>query len=128
MGAGRFWMHRRLVVIGLVVGAALPASASAAETPFGHQCTTQADGTRFCPTTDAGPGQTVDGVASFDGVPLDVDVTLPAQPKHGPYPTIVMLHGYGGAKTDFESTDPAGAGSNTYHYNNDYFARQGYAV
>jgi fermentation-respiration switch protein FrsA (DUF1100 family) len=121
-------MRRMLVVVGLVLGIVLPASAYAAETPFGHQCTAQPDGTRFCPTTDAGPGQTVDGVASFDGVPLDVDVTLPAQPKHGPYPTIVMLHGYGGSKTDFESNDPAGAGPNTYHYNNDYFARQGYGV
>jgi fermentation-respiration switch protein FrsA (DUF1100 family) len=67
-------------------------------------------------------------VPSFDGVPLDVDVTLPPAGTAGPYPTIVMLHGYGGEKTDFESTDPAGDGSVTFHYNNDYFARQGYAV
>src|SRR5207248_10107030 len=39
-----------------------------------------------------------------------------------------MLHGYGGDKTDFESTDPNGSDPNTYHYNNDFFARQGYAV
>ena len=104
-------------------------AAAASATPFGHACTTRSDGTRFCPTTDAGPGQTVDGVPSFDGVPLDVDVTLPpASAGSPPYPTIVMLHGWGGSKADFESTDPNGDGSNTYHYNNDYFARQGYAV
>jgi fermentation-respiration switch protein FrsA (DUF1100 family) len=121
-----------LFVFGLFVAGLIPAAtADAAPTaPFGHPCSVQSDGTRFCPTTDGGPGQTVDGVPSFDGVPLDVDVTLPATAKkgHGPYPTIVMLHGYGGDKTDFESSDPNGDGSNTYHYNNDFFARQGYAV
>ena len=108
--------------------AASPAAAAPPK-PFGHACTTRSDGTRLCPTTDAGAGQTVDGVPSFDGVPLDVDVTLPpASAKGPPYPTIVMLHGWGGDKTDFESSDPSGDGSNTYDYNNDYFARQGYAV
>jgi fermentation-respiration switch protein FrsA (DUF1100 family) len=115
-----------LVVLGLVLP--LPGASGAVPSPFGHPCVTRADGTRFCPTTDAGAGQTVDGVPSFDGVPLDVDVTLPPGASSGPFPTIVMLHGYGGEKTDFETTDPAGDGSNTFHYNNDYFARQGYAV
>jgi len=103
------------------------AAGAAAPAPFGHQCSARADGTRFCPTTDGGAGETLDGVPSFDGVPLDVDVTLPAKGS-GPFPTIVMLHGYGGEKTDFESTDPEGDGSSTFHYNNDWFARQGYAV
>jgi fermentation-respiration switch protein FrsA (DUF1100 family) len=67
-------------------------------------------------------------VPSFDGVPLDVDVTLPPSRVRPPYPTIVMLHGYGGEKTDFEASDPAGDGSTTFHYNNAWFARQGYAV
>ncbi|HET9720368.1 MAG TPA: CocE/NonD family hydrolase [Solirubrobacteraceae bacterium] len=108
---------------------ALPAVAQADPAPFGHACVTQADGTRFCPTTEAGPGRTVNGVPSFDGVPLDVDVTLPpASDGNGPFPTIVMLHGWGSDKTDFESSTPQGDGSITYHYNNDYFAQQGYAV
>jgi fermentation-respiration switch protein FrsA (DUF1100 family) len=113
----------------LLAPASASPAAAARPTPFGHACTTRSDGTRFCPTTDAGPGQTVDGVPSFDGVPFDVDVTLPPTSAGGPpYPTIVMLHGWGGSKTDFESTDPNGNGSTTDHYNNDYFARQGYAV
>jgi len=123
------------VAIGLsvlsVIGLALPSSVAAGPgppAPFGHSCTTQPDGTRFCPTTDGASGETVDGVPSFDGAPLDVDVTLPPQGTRGPYPTIAMLHGYGGEKTDFESSDPAGDGSNTYHYNNDYFAQRGFAV
>jgi fermentation-respiration switch protein FrsA (DUF1100 family) len=117
-----------LVSIGLFLGLAVfPTAAVAVQAPFGHPCSTRPDGTRFCPTTDGAAGETVDGVPSFDGVPLDVDVTLPAG-KNGPYPTIVMLHGYGGEKTDFESSVPEGDGSTTYDYNNDYFARQGYAV
>jgi hypothetical protein len=124
-------MRRLLILVGLsAIGLAmpLPVAAAPAQAPFGHSCTTQPDSTRFCPTTEGAAGQTLDGVPSFDGVPLDVDVTLPRQGLRGPYPTIVMLHGYGGDKTDFESGDPEGDGSNTYHYNNDWFARRGYAV
>ena len=125
-------LRRLLIAAGVAAASLAQPSTGFAEngpTPFGHACQTQSDGTRFCPTTEGGPGRTVDGVPSFDGVPLDVDVTLPAK-KVGkaPYPTIVMLHGWGGDKTDFESSDPNGDGSNTYRYNNDYFARQGYAV
>jgi predicted acyl esterase len=83
--------------------------------PFGHACNLQ-DGVRFCPTVDS-----AHRVATFDGVPLDADVTLP-RTGNGPFPTIVMMHGWGGSKTDFESTSPAG------HYNNNFYARQGYAV
>ena len=122
-------MRRFLLLMGLfALSLVAPSSAAVAQTPFGHQCMVQSDGVRFCPTTDGSAGQTLDGVPSFDGVPLDVDVTLPPNDRPGPYPTIVMLHGYGGEKTDFESSDPNGDGSVTYHYNNDYFARQGYAV
>jgi predicted acyl esterase len=98
------------VVLGLTGTAA-----AAPPQPFGHPCTLQ-NGVRFCPTADS-----AHRVPSFDGVPLDVDVTLPATGQ-GPFPTIVMLHGWGGNKTSFESSSPAG------HYNNVYFARQGYAV
>jgi predicted acyl esterase len=70
----------------------------------------------FCPTmTD------VQRVPSFDGVPLDVDVTLPAS-GDGPFPTIVMMHGYGGDKTSFEGIGKANG------YNNVTYAQQGYAV
>jgi pimeloyl-ACP methyl ester carboxylesterase len=107
----------------------LASAAGAAEpAPFGHPCLVR-DGVRFCPTSGLGAR-----VPSFDGVPLDVDVTLP-ETGSGPFPTIVMLHGFGGSKTDFESTTPegpapdaAGGGSEIYHYNNDFYARRGYLV
>jgi predicted acyl esterase len=121
---------RTLAGVMAVFGAmAVPSVATAAPAPFGHACTTKADGVRYCPTTEGGAGQTVDGVPTFDGVPLDVDVTLPpASAGDGPFPTIAMLHGYGGSKSDFESDTPDGSGPNTYHYNNDFYARAGYAV
>ena len=60
-------------------------------------------------------------------MPLDVDVTLPASGS-GPFPTIVMLHGWGGSKTAFESSSPAGDGNETFDYNNVYYAQHGFAV
>jgi pimeloyl-ACP methyl ester carboxylesterase len=114
------------VALWALVGAA-PAGASASA-PFGHACIPE-NGIRFCPTPDL-----ASRVPSFDGVPLDVDVTLPEGGK-APYPTIVMLHGFGGSKTDFETTTPAGPapeaagnGSTIYRYNNVFYARRGYAV
>ncbi|MEA2135633.1 MAG: type transport system ATP-binding protein, partial [Solirubrobacteraceae bacterium] len=120
---------RRLLPAVLAL-ALLPASASAAAPkPFGHACTAQ-NGVRFCPATAL-----TDRVPSFDGVPLDVDVTLPAT-GDGPFPTIVMLHGYGGSKTDYEASKPEGddqpsdapGTATTYHWNSNAFARGGYAV
>ena len=71
-------MRQMLVVVGLMVGVALPAQTFGAEPPLDTSART-GPMKRVRPTTEAGPGQTVDGAASFDGVPLDVDVTLPAQ-------------------------------------------------
>ncbi len=92
--------------------AAAPA-AGAAPAPFGHACTPQ-NGVRFCPTPDLAPR-----VPSFDRVPLDVDVTLPPT-GDGPFPAILLVHGLGGTKTNFQGT----AGD----YTNWGFARRGYAV
>ncbi|MEA2201117.1 MAG: type transport system ATP-binding protein [Solirubrobacteraceae bacterium] len=97
------------------------ATAQAEQLPFGHACKAQ-NGVRFCPTEGL-----EQRVASFDGVPLDVDVTLPASGE-GPFPTIVMLHGWGGNKTAFETSSPAGNGGETFDYNNIYYAQHGYAV
>ncbi|HEX4735624.1 MAG TPA: CocE/NonD family hydrolase [Thermoleophilaceae bacterium] len=114
---------RRLAAAVAACGALLvPASASAAPPlPFGHACDPQ-NGVLLCPTT------TLDQrVASWDGVPIDVDVTLPPT-GDGPFPTIVMAHGLGGTKTDFESADENGSKSTVYHYNNNFYAKRGYAV
>src|SRR4051795_1830425 len=104
----------------LIAGAAaaaaitlVPATAeAAAPAPFGHACTPQND-VRFCPTSDLATRPT-----SFDGTPIDVDVTLPAT-GDGPFPTILLMHGLGNDKTSFEGTGD---------YTNPAFAQRGYAV
>jgi fermentation-respiration switch protein FrsA (DUF1100 family) len=98
-----------------------PSLASGAPAPFGHECKAQ-NGVRFCPTETL-----AQRVPTFDGVPLDVDVTLPPTGE-GPFPTIVMLHGWGGNKSAFESSTPEGDGNVTFDYNNIYYAQHGYAV
>lgn len=107
------------VVVLCALGAG--AASAAGPAPFGHACTAK-NGVRFCPTSTS-----AQRVPTFDGVPLDVDVTLPPRGA-GPFPTIVMMHGWGGSKADFESSSPAGNGSVTFHYNNTYYARRGFAV
>jgi cephalosporin-C deacetylase-like acetyl esterase len=117
----------RAISLAIAIGAlasvlwAPGASAAGEPAPFGHACTAQ-NGVRFCPTVGLG-----ERVPSFDGVPLDADVTLPAGGA-GPFPTIVMMHGWGGNKTAFETSSPAGDANSTFDYNNVYYAQHGYAV
>ena len=66
-------------------------------------------------------------VPSFDGTPLDVDVSVP-DGASGPLPLMAMLNGWGNAKQEFESTSLAGNGANTYDWNNAWFAAHGFAV
>ena len=110
-----------ILMAGVALGVVAPAAVAAPPEPFGHACSPQ-NGTLFCPTTSD-----AERVPSFDGVPLDVDVTLPPT-GDGPFPAIVMLHGWGGSKSAFQSPTPEGDGGTGYHYNNTYFAQQGYAV
>ena len=109
----------------LVAAAALLAVPGAADAappnPFGHACMPQ-NGVLFCPSADD-----TQRVPSFDGVPIDVDVTLPPS-GDGPFPAIVMMHGWGGNKRSFQATTPEGDSGSTYHWNTAYFAQQGYAV
>lgn len=109
-------LQRLGVLAASALALVLPAPAALAQpAPFGHACSAE-DGVRFCPTTDL-----AGRVKSWDGVPLDVDVTLPPS-GDGPFPTILLLHGLTQTKTAFEGTgrDPL--------YNIVAFARRGYAV
>jgi dienelactone hydrolase len=96
-----------------------PASAAAAPVPFGVLHCRPKFGVRFCP----GNGTTT-RIRSWDRVPLDVDVTLPAK-GNGPFPTIVYLHGWGGDKTEEERGTP---NDGFRGYDNVAFAQRGYAV
>ena len=110
-------MKRFVLAAVVAVSAIAPAAAQADPTPFGNACSVQHT-VRFCPATELNQRPT-----SFDGTPIDADVTLPATGT-GPWPTIVMIHGYGGSKTAYESgSDPTTNGLNNVSY-----AARGYAV
>jgi pimeloyl-ACP methyl ester carboxylesterase len=105
--------------------AAPVASATAAERPDSF--------TPSCPTANGddsygGVGICSGGVESWDGVTLDVDLTQPMQNTGGSHPLIVMLHGFGNNKREWESTTDEGDGADKYHWNNRWFAKHGYYV
>ncbi len=87
--------------------------------PFGKLTCVPRDGIRLCIGGQVG-GQDL-RIPSFDGVPLDADVALPAAGL-GPFPLIVMMHGLGGSKTDWEVDRDDGLMDDVT------FARMGYAV
>lgn len=65
-------------------------------------------------------------VPSFDGAPLDVDLTLPAGGTD--HPLIVMLHGFGNDKHEWESTNDAADGADKSRWNSHWFATHGFYV
>ena len=72
-------------------------------TPAPIPCAVQGSGVRLCDQTIAGnPGGTARStVTTFDGVPIDVRVAFPPEPvsgPDGPYPLIMMFHGYAGVE------------------------------
>lgn len=62
------------------------------------------DGVQYC------EGSLAARVETWDGVPLDVNVTLPPADMTGPFPLIVDIHGWGLGKTGGAQTARATAG------------------
>jgi pimeloyl-ACP methyl ester carboxylesterase len=91
----RLWATALLLTV-----LALPAAARAAD-PLGLACADQGGGIRLC------QGK----VKTFDGVPLDANLALPAGSG---LPLVVLSHGYGGAKLGYADMKP--------------WAERGYAV
>jgi dienelactone hydrolase len=68
-------------------------------------------------------------VPSFDGSPLDVDLTKPLEERGvRRHPLIVMLHGFSNDKHEWESVTDEGDGRDKWHWNSHWFARHGYYV
>jgi hypothetical protein len=68
-------------------------------------------------------------VPSFDGATLDVDLTKPLRPRGAMrHPLIVMLHGFGNDKHEWESLTNAADGRDKWRWNSHWFAQQGYYV
>ncbi len=112
-------LKARLLVVVLTVVAllALAPAANAAitsvftATPAPIPCAVQTSGIRLCDHTIAGnPGGTARSpVKTFDGVPIDVRVAFPPEPvsgPDGPYPLIMLFHGYAGSKLAVSSMTP----------------------
>jgi acetyl esterase/lipase len=114
-----------LLTAGLLIGTlGVPAVATGAATkglskPFGRLLCAPSYGVRLCRGGFVGTEDL--RIPSFDGVPLDADLTLPAGGK-APYPLIVLLQGIGGNKYDYESTSDDGMVDNVT------LASQGWAV
>src|SRR4051794_41979984 len=66
------------------------------------KCSTQPDGIRFCGSVvvDRQPTPARTLATSWDGTAVDVNFALPpASARHrGPYPLVMLFHGYGGAE------------------------------
>ncbi|MGH2875981.1 MAG: alpha/beta hydrolase family protein, partial [Solirubrobacteraceae bacterium] len=66
------------------------------------RCSTQANGIRFCGSLVVGgqpvPVRTL--ARSWDGTAIDINFALPKASRghHGPYPLVMLFHGYGGSK------------------------------
>lgn len=119
-----------LVLPLLLAPAALPGPFASAGSPLPS-----------CPAGTANPGGVVVSppggssfevcsgrVPSFDGTPLDADVSIPLAAAAAPRPLMLFIHGWGNSKTDWESATLEGTRPDTYHWNNAWFASQGYVV
>jgi len=109
------------------VSAGPPAAGAPPDAPA--STTTTAPAPLDLPCAEYAGGDTVCSgeVKSFDGSPLDVDVTLPSN-RAGQHPLMVMFHGFGNNKHEWESTTDAGDGADKYHWNSHWFAAQGFYV
>src|SRR4051794_18564080 len=118
------------LLLGAVATTQQSSAAAAGPKPFGLACQSTG-GVRYC------PGDVDHRVATFDGVPLDVNVVLPPKPsrghaRDGHYPLIVELHGWAGAKLGLD--DDAGGfneqrgGQYAFLPTPRQLARQGFAV
>src|SRR4051812_34988393 len=107
-----------LALVGVSVMTAGPSgSRASAASPLGLACSPYGDQT-IC------SGE----VPSFDTSILDVDVTQPADGTAGPHPLIVMLHGFGNDKHEWESTNDGADNADKWHWNSHWFAEHGYYV
>lgn len=111
-----------LVVPGAVHAAPAPLSPLEAAEALGLHCApvTTADGVQY--TRCEGE------ITSFDGTGLDTTLSLPIR-RDEPYPTLLMLHGWGGHKGNWQASTTEGDGNpDKWHWNNVWFVQKGYAV
>jgi len=97
--------------------AAAPAGATTLPSAFTPPCPTYGD-LQICSGD----------VPSFDGSTLDVDLTLPMRATGARHPLMIMLHGFGNNKREWESLTSDGDGADKAGWNSHWFAQHGYYV
>jgi hypothetical protein len=110
------------VVVAAVTASAVPGSAATPTCPTGLTPSAHdspVGGTAFTVCSGRLP--------SFDGTPIDVDVSVP-DAAGGPRPLVVMQSGWATAKTDYDSTSLDGNSTYSWHWNNAWFVSQGDVV
>ncbi len=108
------------VMVALTVVGSIPAQAQSA-TPFGlaGRAVVSPDGVAYTIYSGETP--------SFDGLPLAVDVTVPAGAQT-PLPLVVMFHDWGQHRGYWQSATAANSDPVIDRWNNVAFAARGYAV
>ncbi len=129
--------HRVRLALTSAIAALLTLSSLSSLPALPRPASAHADGPTTAPFGFAGtPTTSPDGVAytlysgkapSFDGLPLDADVTIPAHATY-PLPLVVFFHGWSNSKTNYESTTITNTTTYVSHWNNVSFAARGYAV
>jgi X-Pro dipeptidyl-peptidase (S15 family) len=90
MRASFRWIPLALVLLVTPAGHA----ATVADVFGGHiACVESTGGVQFC------QGTSTTRIETWDGVPLDVNVTIPPASMTGPFPLIVDMHGWSGSKS-----------------------------
>ena len=115
-----------LLLLLVFAGLMLPANAAlATKLPpsFASSCPTESPGGSY-----GGVRICSGSVPSFDGAKMDVDLTQPSGGTGRRHPLIIMLHGFGNDKHEWESTNDEADGADNYHWNNHWFATHGYYV
>jgi hypothetical protein len=114
-GSGRARLVRGVIALGSIAAfmAAAPSANATISSVFTNSaapipCAIQGSGVRLCDQTIVGnPGGAArSSIPAFDGVPIDVRVAFPPEPASGPdgpYPLIMLFHGYGGHKLSLAS-------------------------
>ncbi|MFN2518909.1 MAG: alpha/beta hydrolase family protein [Jatrophihabitantaceae bacterium] len=120
---------RRALVLGWSVGVVV-SLATVTSTPSAALVPARAPSPLSLPCAAYPGGDTICSgeVRSFDGAPLDVDVTVPATGTGTTHPLMVMFHGFGNNKHEWESTTDDGDGADKYHWNSHWFVEHGFYV
>lgn len=121
-----------LAVVALVAGPIAPSGASGEvdarvrASELGLSCV-DARSAEWSPAPDDEFVRCTGEIPSFDGVPLDVTLTLPKATDGGRLPLVLQLGGWPGHKFDAQTADYGKWWPSAWHWNNVWFASRGYA-